>query len=84
MIVSPRYVDLSMLALGGSCGPSPIQLAQRQLSRGPLIKLVRHRVHWSSWSVDMDIGQPEPPLHRPLLNTHRLRLGMRYRRHVSG
>ena len=81
MIVSPRYVDPSLLPLGGSCGPSPIQLAQRQLSRGPLIKLVGHRVHRSTWSVDMDIGQPKPSLHRPLLNTHRLCLGMRY--HVT-
>jgi hypothetical protein len=78
MIVSPRHVDHSMLALGGSCGPSPIQLAERQLSRSPHIELVGHRVHWSTWGVDMDVGQSEQSLQRPLLNMHRLRLGMWY------
>src|SRR5215207_4217542 len=81
MTVSLRCVDLALLPLGGSRSPSPIQLAQRQLSRGPLIKLVRHRVHWSTWSVHMDIGQSKLSLQRPLLNPHRLSLGMGY--HVT-
>ena len=76
MIISPHHLDLSMLAFGRSRGPSPIQLAQRQLPRSPLIELVRDGVHWPSGGVDMDVGQPEQPLQRALLNTHRLRLGM--------
>src|SRR5215207_4904105 len=78
MIVSLRCVDLALLPLGGSCSPSPIQLAQCQLSRGPLIKLVGHCVHWSTWSVDMNIGQLKLPLQRPLLNPYGLSLGMGY------
>ena len=80
MIVRPHYADFFAAAARRRVRSSPVQLAQRQLSRRSLIKLVGYRVHWSTWSVDMDIGQPKHSLQRSLLNTHRLCLGVWQRR----
>ena len=74
MIVRPHYADLPLLPLGGAARALSSWLSAN--SRRSLIKLVGYRVHWSTWSVDMDIGQPKHSLQRSLLNTHRLCLGV--------
>ena len=52
---------------GGSSDPGPIQLAQRKLPGSVFVQLVRDGVHRPSRGMDMDVGQPEQPLQRALL-----------------
>ena len=76
MIIGPHLLDGSTLALGQASGPGPIQLAQRQFAGSLLVQLVCHGVHWPSWGMNMNIGQPEPPLQRTLLDAYGLGLRM--------
>ena len=78
MIISAHHFDRTMLSLRSAGGSSPIQLAQCQLPRSVIVKLVGNGVHWPARCVDMDVGQPEQPLQRTLFDAYGLGLGMRH------
>src|SRR3954469_1496818 len=78
-IIAAYHLDCTMLALRDAGGASPIELAQRQLTRNLVVKLVGHSIHCPSRGVDMHVREPKQSLKGTLFNAYRLGFGMWHR-----
>ena len=70
--------DRATFTFRGSSDPGPVQLSQRKLPGSVFVQLVGDRVHRPSRGMHMDVGEPQQPLQRPLLNVDRLSFGVRH------
>src|SRR6476660_2814660 len=68
--------DRATFTFRGSSDPGPVQLSQRQLPGSVFVQLVGDGIHRPSRGMHMDVGEPQQPLQRPLLNVDRLSFGV--------